>query len=163
MASVNFDAEVGGDGSTVTDDSNPTTGLGQDGHRARLVPALVQFIAVASWVKNKAILTKAYADRASSALSQVAVSASLASTYKDLAKSYTEAGLINEANSHNSAAASSSSASAASLALLALSDVLSNGIGAFSVDADGDLNVSYNESTVTNITINSSGELIVTY
>lgn len=48
MASVTFSTTVGGDGSTVTDDANPTTGLGNGGHRTRLVPALSQVVAVAS-------------------------------------------------------------------------------------------------------------------
>jgi hypothetical protein len=47
MASVTFPAGVGGDGSTVTDDANPTTGLANGGHRARFVPALSQMVAVA--------------------------------------------------------------------------------------------------------------------
>jgi hypothetical protein len=47
MASVTFPAGVGGDGSTVTDDANPTTGLANGGHRTRFVPALSQMVAVA--------------------------------------------------------------------------------------------------------------------
>lgn len=48
MASVTFSASVGGDGSTVTDDSNPNTGLANGGHRTRFVPSLAQLVAVAS-------------------------------------------------------------------------------------------------------------------
>lgn len=62
MASVNFSENVGGDGSTVTDDSNPTTGLAQDGHRARFVPALAQVVAVAAWVKDTALTVLGYRD-----------------------------------------------------------------------------------------------------
>lgn len=47
MASVTFPAGVGGDGSTVSDDANPTTGLANGGHRTRFVPALAQMVAVA--------------------------------------------------------------------------------------------------------------------
>lgn len=54
MSSVFFDLAVGGDGSTVTDDSNPSTGLANGGHRARLVPAMAQVVAVAGFVVNKA-------------------------------------------------------------------------------------------------------------
>lgn len=54
MASVYFDPAVGGDGSTVTDDSNPTTGLANGGHRARFVPALAQTIGVGNFVLTKA-------------------------------------------------------------------------------------------------------------
>lgn len=54
MSSVIFDAAVGGNGSTVTDDANPTTGLASGGFRTRLVPMFAQIIAVANWVKTKA-------------------------------------------------------------------------------------------------------------
>lgn len=47
MASVTFPTALGGDGSTVTDDANPTTGLANGGHRQRFVPALAQMVAVA--------------------------------------------------------------------------------------------------------------------
>lgn len=48
MSSVTFPISLGGDGSTVTDDSNATTGLGNGGHRVRFVPALYQVVACAS-------------------------------------------------------------------------------------------------------------------
>ena len=54
MASVTFLPEVGGNGATVTDDTNPTTGLANGGHRARFVPALAQVVAVANHVVDTA-------------------------------------------------------------------------------------------------------------
>lgn len=54
MASVTFLPSVGGDGSTVSDDSNPTTGLANGGHRTRFVPALAQVVAVAGNVVTNA-------------------------------------------------------------------------------------------------------------
>ena len=51
---VYFDPAVGGTGLTVTDDGNPTTGLDNDGHRARFVPALAQVVAVAQYVVDTA-------------------------------------------------------------------------------------------------------------
>lgn len=48
MASVTFPVSLGGDGSTVTDDASPTTGLANGGHRTRFVPALSQMVAVAN-------------------------------------------------------------------------------------------------------------------
>lgn len=45
--SVTFSTTAGGDGSTVTDDNNATTGLGDGGHRTRFVPCLSQTVAVA--------------------------------------------------------------------------------------------------------------------
>lgn len=46
MTSVTFPPALGGDGSTVSDDSNPTTGLKAGGHRTRFVAALEQFVAL---------------------------------------------------------------------------------------------------------------------
>lgn len=46
--SVTFPVNLGGDGSTVTDDDNATTGLGNGGHRTRFVPAMGQVVAVAN-------------------------------------------------------------------------------------------------------------------
>jgi hypothetical protein len=54
MASVYFDPAVGGNGSTVSDDSNPSTGLANGGHRTRFVPALSQTVAVAANTVTKA-------------------------------------------------------------------------------------------------------------
>lgn len=54
MSSVYFDPAVGGNGTTVTDDSNVTTGLANGGHRTRFVPALAQVVAVADNTVTKA-------------------------------------------------------------------------------------------------------------
>ncbi len=54
MASVTFSSTVGGDGSTVSDDANATTGLANGGHRTRFVPALGQVVAVANKVVTDA-------------------------------------------------------------------------------------------------------------
>lgn len=51
---VYFDPAVGGNGLTVTDDGNPATGLDNDGHRARFVPALGQVVAVAQFIVDTA-------------------------------------------------------------------------------------------------------------
>ncbi len=52
MSGVTFDEDVGGDGSTVTDDDNVSTGLRKGGYLTRFVPALEQFVAIALWMKN---------------------------------------------------------------------------------------------------------------
>lgn len=49
MTSVTFPTSIGGDGSVVSDDDNPTTGLKAGGHRTRFIPALVQMVAVIQW------------------------------------------------------------------------------------------------------------------
>ena len=78
MAGVTFSEDVGGDGSTVTDDGNASTGLAQDGHRTRFVPALAQIVAVATWVKTTALTVLGYRDAA-------AASEAAALSYKNAA------------------------------------------------------------------------------
>lgn len=62
--SVTFPPSVGGSGLTVTDDSNPTTGLANGGHRVRFVPALSQVVAVAGNTVTKAAEAAASAETA---------------------------------------------------------------------------------------------------
>lgn len=69
MATVTFSSSVGGNNSTVTDDSNPTTGLGNGGHRTRLVPALAQVVAVA----GSAVASATAAQNSASASAATAV------------------------------------------------------------------------------------------
>jgi len=54
MTSVTFDPALGGDGSTVSDDANPTTGLRNGGYRTRFVAALVQMVAMVGFTKAQA-------------------------------------------------------------------------------------------------------------
>jgi len=74
MASVTFSVGVGGDGSTVTDDSNASTGLANGGHRTRFVPAMGQVVAVAGHVVTKA--GEANSDAVAAAVSQTAAATS---------------------------------------------------------------------------------------
>lgn len=55
MSSVTFSTTVGGDGSTVTDDNNATTGLRDGGWKTRFVPCFTQQVAVANYVVNTAL------------------------------------------------------------------------------------------------------------
>lgn len=55
MASVTFPPAIGGDGSTVTDDANATTGLANGGHRTRFIPSLSQVIACMSGAVSQAL------------------------------------------------------------------------------------------------------------
>lgn len=68
MSSVTFFTSVGGDGSTVSDDANPTTGLANGGHRTRFVPALAQVVAVAGDVVDNAEAALASAQQAAAAV-----------------------------------------------------------------------------------------------
>lgn len=71
MASVTFPPALGGDGSTVTDDANPSTGLANGGHRARFVPSLAQAVAVMSGA-----VTQVEADAIAAAASEAAAAVS---------------------------------------------------------------------------------------
>lgn len=71
MASVTFPPALGGDGSTVTDDANASTGLANGGHRTRFVAALAQVVAVMS-----------------GAVSQCAAHVATAMGYRDTAQTY---------------------------------------------------------------------------
>ena len=77
------------------------------------------------------------------------------------------AGMLQDAQAAENSAATYSavaatSASTANTALTALGDVISNDLGAFSVNADGELEVSYNGNIQT-ITILPTGNLEITY
>lgn len=74
MSSVTFSTSVGGDGSTVTDDDNATTGLGNGGALIRLVPMMQQVVNVASHVVSVAGGTGD--DAAAAAASAVAAASS---------------------------------------------------------------------------------------
>ena len=65
MSSVYFDPAVGGDGTTITDDSNPSTGLANGGHRTRYVPSLANIISVGNFSLTKANAAAASATTAS--------------------------------------------------------------------------------------------------
>jgi hypothetical protein len=54
MSSVYFDPAVGGDGTTITDDSNPSTGLANGGHRTRYVPSLANIVSVGNFSLTQA-------------------------------------------------------------------------------------------------------------
>jgi len=82
MASVYFDPAVGGNGTTVTDDSNATTGLANGGHRTRFVPALAQVVAVAANVVSTAGASSA------SAVASAASAASAATIYDNFDDRY---------------------------------------------------------------------------
>jgi|GEM_PF-3121173 len=74
MASVTFPVELGGDGNTYSDDDNPNTGLGNDGHRQRFVPCLMNLPPMMGVVVQNAQQARAHRLTATSAAAQ-AVSA----------------------------------------------------------------------------------------
>ena len=59
---VYFDPAVGGTGLTVSDDGNPQSGLDNDGHRVRFVPALQNLVYIGAFVKQRAVDVDAAVD-----------------------------------------------------------------------------------------------------
>lgn len=74
MSSVTFSTAVGGDGSTVTDDNNATTGLRDGGWKTRFVPCFTQQVAVANYIVTKAGEASASASNASASATAAAAS-----------------------------------------------------------------------------------------
>lgn len=74
MTSVTFPPELGGDGSTVSDDANPDTGLRNGGYRTRFAAALAQFVAMCASAKTNALAAAASALSALNAASTNATS-----------------------------------------------------------------------------------------
>ena len=82
---VTFLESVGGDGSTVTGDANPTTGLANGGHRKRFVNALAQVVAVAQHVVDTAEDVAAVAPLLQPAIDAAATATSAAEAASDSA------------------------------------------------------------------------------
>ena len=59
---VYFDPAVGGTGLTVSDDGNKQTGLDNNGHRVRFVPALQNLVYIGAFVKKRAVDVDAAVD-----------------------------------------------------------------------------------------------------
>ncbi len=128
MSQVFFDPEVGGDGSTVSDDDNPATGLRNYGHVTRFVPALTQLVAVTRWTKAWCLARKAEmlellgqtnASRAAASGHESAAQAAAA----DARVQATAAGASAEAASASARAAGASEAASAASALEARNGV----------------------------------------
>lgn len=106
--SVTFLESVGGDGSTITGDANPTTGLANGGHRKRFVPALAQAVAVAQHVVDTAEDVNADAVTSTAAAATATTQAGIATTKAG----EVVASANNAANSATSASSSATSAAA---------------------------------------------------
>ena len=89
MSSVTFDVAVGGDGSTVTDDNNATTGLRDGGWKTRFVPCFTQQVAVANYVVNTALTVLGGATTNSTSTTSLAIgTGSKSLTLVESGKSY---------------------------------------------------------------------------
>lgn len=107
---VYFDPAVGGTGLTVTDDGNPTTGLDNDGHRERLVPAFSNVVQVAKFVVDTAQDVNTDRLSAQQAVIDAQGHASLASDKAGIATTKAGEAAASALAASNSAAAASDSA-----------------------------------------------------
>jgi len=116
MASVKFDSSVGGDDSIVTDDTSPTTGLAANGHAVRFVPALAQIVAIALWIKNRAIEVAGYKSAAADSAGAASNAAGNAGNYALQAHGDAQSAAGHRAAAGDFAAAAQQAAAAASAA-----------------------------------------------
>ena len=106
--SVTFSTSVGGDGSTVTDDDNITTGLGNGGHLLHFVPCLQNVVAITGTAVTKAGEALASANEA--AATAVAVKAISTATATAAATAATAAATAAAATSATGSATSATAA-----------------------------------------------------
>ncbi|MEW9585522.1 hypothetical protein [Paraburkholderia sp. DGU8] len=102
---VTFPTNVGGDGSTVTDDSNATTGLANGGFRVRLLPMFTQIIAIANWILGTASTVSTNATNAAGSASAASTSASNAASSASAAGTSASNASTSATNAQNYAAA----------------------------------------------------------
>ena len=80
---VYFDPAVGGTGLTVTDDGNPQSGLDNDGHRVRFVPALQNLVYIGAFVKQRAVDVDAAVDEVMDVLDEAIAAKNTIEQYVD--------------------------------------------------------------------------------
>lgn len=82
MTSVTFPTALGGDGSTVSDDADPTTGLRNAGYKTRFVPALKQTVNMTQTTVNKAAAAAVSEANAANSAASALAQRNLAETAK---------------------------------------------------------------------------------
>ena len=132
--------------------------------QADAVPAAASALASAASATQSA--SDALASKTAAGVSATSAEAAetMALAYKNSAYASEALATTAQSVSQNAAAAAESAAASAELNLLALGEALSNVLGAFSVDTNGDLQVAYNSTVITNISVDAgTGELSLTY
>lgn len=137
MASVTFPVSLGGDGSTVSDDASPTTGLANGGHRTRFVPALAQLVAVANGGVSQS----------TTQVSLAAVQVALATTQANNAASSATAAANSASTAQNSPGTQATSTTSLAIGLGSKSLTLAQTGKAFAVGQWVSLTDSANPST----------------
>lgn len=114
MSSVTFSSAVGGDNSTVTDDSNVTTGLRDGGWRTRFVPCFTQQVAVANNVLTNATATLTYKNAAATSATNAGTSATNAAASATAASTSATTATTQASNASTSATTATTQATNAS-------------------------------------------------
>lgn len=83
---VYFDPAVGGTGLTVSDDGHPQSGLDNNGHRVRFVPALQNLVYIGAFVKKRAVDVDAAVDEVMDVLDDAIAAKNTIEQYVDDAK-----------------------------------------------------------------------------
>lgn len=108
--SVTFSTAIGGDGSTVTDDDNATTGLRNGGWRTRFVPCFTNQVSIANYVVTKANEAAASQTAAGSSATSASTSASTATTKASEASTSATNATTSASNASTSASTASTQA-----------------------------------------------------
>ena len=80
---VYFDPAVGGTGLTVSDDGNSQSGLDNNGHRVRFVPALQNLVYIGAFVKQRAVDVDAAVDEVMDVLDEAIAAKNTIEGYVD--------------------------------------------------------------------------------
>ena len=83
---VYFDPAVGGTGLTVSDDGNSQSGLDNNGHRVRFVPALQNLVYIGAFVKQRAVDVDTAVDEVMDVLDEAIAAKNTIEGYIDDAK-----------------------------------------------------------------------------
>lgn len=100
-------------GHTYTDDINPSTGMGNGGHRTRFIPALKDVVVVAAEVESDRASAATSASNASTSDSSASISATNAASSASSASTSASTATTQASNASTSATNASSSATAA--------------------------------------------------
>ena len=93
---VYFDPAVGGTGLTVSDDGNSETGLDNNGHRVRFVPALQNLVYIGAFVKQRAVDVDAAVDEVTNVLDKVIAAKNAIEGHVDGAYGFSDSALLAE-------------------------------------------------------------------
>jgi hypothetical protein len=161
--SVTFSTAIGGDGSTVTDDDNATTGLRDGGWRTRFVPCFTNQVSIANYVVTKAGEAAASQTAAGSSATSASTSASTATTKASEASTSATNAATSASNASTSASTAStqatnaaSSASSASGSATAASGSASTATTQAGIATTQATNASASASTATTQASNAS-------